>query len=108
MSINAALANFGGAGEFYLHIPGVFGDSTSDHNVNDIDVTTFTWGLVNNGDNAKGGGPWSQFTITKFADPASPVLMKATAAATQYPSIVLRSTSRAGLSSCTRRSRSAT
>jgi type VI secretion system secreted protein Hcp len=85
VSFDAALAAFGTASNYYLKIPGIPGDSTSSTHANEIDVETFSWGLTN----TTGTAAITNLTVSKYIDPASPLLMKATALGTTFTSIVL-------------------
>ena len=81
MTIDAALASFGSASAYYLNIPGIPGDSTVKAHANQIDVQTFSWGVTN----PTGTASFGNLNITKFVDPASPLLMKAVAAGNHVP-----------------------
>jgi type VI secretion system secreted protein Hcp len=88
VSLDAALASFGTATNYYLRIPNIPGDSAVNNHANDIDVQTFTWGMTNSAGTAT-GAKFTNLTITKFIDPASPLLMSAAAAGTSLGTIVL-------------------
>ena len=55
---------------------------------NQIDVQTFSWGVTN----PTGTVLFGNLSITKFVDPASPLLMKAVAAGTTFPTVTLYAT----------------
>jgi type VI secretion system secreted protein Hcp len=85
MTLNAALASFATATNYYLRVPGIPGDSTVQAHVNDIDVQSFSWGVTASSTRATFG----DVTITKYVDPASPLLMKATANGQTFSSVTL-------------------
>jgi type VI secretion system secreted protein Hcp len=84
-TLNAELASFASATNYYLRIPTIPGDSTVQAHVNDIDVQTFSWGVTASSTRATFG----DVTITKYVDPASPLLMKATANGQTFSSVTL-------------------
>jgi type VI secretion system secreted protein Hcp len=71
MTLDAALASFGGATQYFLRVPGIPGDVTVTNHANDIDVQSFSWNVT-----GQTRAAFTPLTITKFADPASPLLMK--------------------------------
>jgi type VI secretion system secreted protein Hcp len=86
VSFDAALAAFSTASNYYLKIPGIPGDSTSSTHANEIDVQTFSWGLTKSG---TANAAITNLTVSKYIDPASPLLMKATAVGTHFTTVVL-------------------
>jgi type VI secretion system secreted protein Hcp len=85
-TLDAALASFATATDYYLRIPTIPGDSTVQGHVNDIDVQTFGWGVTGS---STGRAAFGDVTITKYVDPASPPLMRATAAGLTFTSVTL-------------------
>lgn len=88
VTLEAALASFGGSSDFFLKIPGIVGDSTLDNHPNEIDVQKFSWSVTNSAQKA-GAGAFGNLSVTKYVDPSSPPLMKAAAAATTLSSVTL-------------------
>jgi type VI secretion system secreted protein Hcp len=87
MSIDTALANFGGAADYYMKIPtpAVLGDSTNARHKDEIDLTSFSWSLTN----AASAPTFANVSVGKAIDRSSPLLMKATAAGTTYATVVI-------------------
>jgi type VI secretion system secreted protein Hcp len=66
----------------FLKLDGVTGESHDDKHTGEIDIESWSWGLVNEGTAGKGGGLGagkvhvSDLHITKFADKSSPTLFQ--------------------------------
>ncbi|KQN98457.1 MULTISPECIES: Hcp family type VI secretion system effector [Stenotrophomonas] len=83
------------ASDYHLKIDGIPGESTDSKHANEIDITAFSWGVVNHGSTGQGGGGGSgkstanDFTFSKPCDKASPLLMAAAATGKHIPKVVL-------------------
>ena len=84
MTLDAALASFGGATQFFLRIPTIPGDVTVVKHENDIDVQSFSWDVK-----GQTHAAFTPLTVTKFVDPASPLLMKQAANQNTLPTVTL-------------------
>jgi type VI secretion system secreted protein Hcp len=71
--------------DIFFKFGDIQGESTDDRHRDEIDVLAWTWGLVQSGPNATGGGGgagrahFSDFSFTHHFDKASPNLMRACA-----------------------------
>jgi type VI secretion system secreted protein Hcp len=61
------------AQSFFLQADGIEGESTADRFENAIDVLGFSWGVSN--DTRKAAPSFQNFSVTKYVDRASPVLL---------------------------------
>ena len=88
-----AAAN-GASFEVFLKIEGIEGDSTASNHENEINVLTFNIGVLNSGTFAGGGSgagkpKFTDLTVFKFIDKASPQLFLASALGNFIPSATL-------------------
>jgi type VI secretion system secreted protein Hcp len=83
VTLDAALAAFGGATDLYLKLPGIDGGSTNTRHQNEIDIADISWGL-SNPNHTTTGATMTDLTITKGIDVASPKLLGAVAAGTNF------------------------
>jgi type VI secretion system secreted protein Hcp len=83
VTLDAALAAFGGATDLYLKLPGIEGSSTNARHANEIDVADVSWGL-SNASGTPAGATMTDVTLTKGIDAASPKLLGAAAAGTGF------------------------
>src|SRR5438132_10298110 len=87
-----AAAN-GASFEVFLKIEGIEGDSTASNHENEINVLTFNIGVLNSGTFVGGGGggkaKFTDLTVFKFIDKASPQLFVASASGNFIPSATL-------------------
>jgi type VI secretion system secreted protein Hcp len=88
VTLETALAALSGPLALYLHIDTIPGESTTQGHENDIEVTSYSWGLSNHKGSAKGAS-FQDITISKFFDAASPKLMLAAAQGTNLGHVVL-------------------
>jgi type VI secretion system secreted protein Hcp len=73
-----------------LSIPGIAGDGT-DLSPTDIAASSFSWGVQNSPSTTKAGkASFSNLSLTKPIDSASPLLFQAAAAHTLFPTVTLR------------------
>jgi type VI secretion system secreted protein Hcp len=91
VTLETALAAFGGSTNLYLKIATIPGDSTNDRHAHEIDVDTLAWGVANPKVSATGAS-FSAITITKGIDSASPKLMIATAGGTDVGNTTITAT----------------
>jgi len=81
--------------DMFLKLNGVTGESKDKVHTKEIDVLSWSWGLMNSGSAHVGGGAGSgkvsvqDVTLSKFVDSSSPKLMLACCNGTHYPSAVL-------------------
>jgi type VI secretion system secreted protein Hcp len=81
--------------DYFLKIDGIQGESQDKTHKNEIQLNSFSWGASNMGTSATGGGAgagkvqFSDFSITKSVDTASPKLMLACAQGQHIKSAVL-------------------
>jgi type VI secretion system secreted protein Hcp len=81
--------------DYYLKIDGIDGESKDAGHVGEIDVLSWSWGMSNSGSSSTGGGggagkvSFSDLSLTKTVDKASPLLMKACATGNHIPKAVL-------------------
>lgn len=81
--------------DYHLKIDGIPGESTDSKHANEIDISSFDWGVVNQGSTGQGGGGGSgkstakDFSFSKPCDKASPLLMAAAATGKHIPKVVL-------------------
>ncbi|MGA9627677.1 MAG: type VI secretion system tube protein Hcp [Bryobacteraceae bacterium] len=81
--------------DYFLKIDGIPGESQDKTHKNEIQLNSFSWGATNAGTSATGGGAgagkvhFSDFSITKSVDKASPKLMLACANGEHIKSAVL-------------------
>jgi len=70
--------------DYFLKLSGIEGESQDSKHKGEIDVLSWSWGVSQTGTHAAGGGggagkvSFSDFSIVKFVDKASPQLMLAT------------------------------
>jgi type VI secretion system secreted protein Hcp len=83
VTIDAALAAFGGATDLFLKLPGIDGSSTNARHENEIDVADVGWSLTN-ATGTPAAATLSDITMTKGIDVASPKLLSAAAAGTTF------------------------
>jgi type VI secretion system secreted protein Hcp len=73
------------AGDMFLMLDGIKGESADDKHKGEIDIESFSWGLAQSGSGNRGGGSGTgkvdiaDITIQKQVDKASPTLMLACA-----------------------------
>lgn len=73
------------AGDIFLKLTGIKGESKDDKHTGEIDIENFSWGLQNSGDWATGGGggagkvSFNDMSIQKRCDLSTPALMQACA-----------------------------
>lgn len=73
------------AGDMFLKIDGIDGESGDDTHKGEIDIDSFSFGITQDGTMNRGGGggagkaSFSDFSFAKLADKASPALMQACA-----------------------------
>jgi type VI secretion system secreted protein Hcp len=73
------------ATDFFLKIKDIPGESTDDKHKGEIEIESWSWGASNMGTMGRGGGggsgkaDFSDITISKYADKATPLLLKAVA-----------------------------
>jgi len=78
------------AGNMFLKLDGVKGESADHKHKGDIEISSFSFGASNVGSQAHGGGggagkvSFSSFTITKSVDKSSPLLQKAAVGGQHY------------------------
>jgi len=78
------------AGNMFLKLDGVKGESADHKHKGDIEISSFSFGTSNVGSQAHGGGggagktSFSSFTITKPVDKSSPLLQKAAVGGQHY------------------------
>ena len=82
------------ATDIFLTIPGIPGESTAAGFVGSIPVQSFSWGIsnqINPGSSGAGGSKpqFSDVSVVKNFDLASPLLMKAAASGSVQPKMVL-------------------
>ena len=81
--------------DMFLKLNGVTGESKDKVHTKEIDVLSWSWGLMNSGSAHVGGGAGSgkvsvqDVTLSKFVDSSSPKLLLACCNGTHYPSAVL-------------------
>jgi len=81
--------------DMFLKLNGVTGESKDKVHTKEIDVLSWSWGLMNSGSAHVGGGAGSgkvsvqDVTLSKVVDSSSPKLMLACCNGTHYPSAVL-------------------
>ncbi len=81
--------------DYFLKIDGIQGESQDKTHKNEIQLNSFSWGAMNMGTSATGGGAgagkvqFGDFSITKSVDAASPKLMLACAQGQHIKSAVL-------------------
>jgi type VI secretion system secreted protein Hcp len=84
--------------QMWLNIPGVAGESTDANHMNQIDVSSFSFGVGGSGGGASCAGDHSptgqgasglEFSIVKNVDKSSPALTLASAAGQHYPTVTL-------------------
>src|SRR5262245_35434298 len=69
------------AGDMFLKLEGIKGESKDHKHVDSIHIESFTWGMTQPSNNATGGGAGSgkvsikDIAITKFVDKSSPSLL---------------------------------
>jgi type VI secretion system secreted protein Hcp len=91
VTLETALAAFGGNTNLYLKLGTIQGDSVNDRHAHEIDVDTLAWGVANPTVSAKGAS-FSQITVTKGIDSASPKLMTASAGGTDLGNATITAT----------------
>lgn len=80
--------------DYFLKIDGVDGESADGKHKGEIDIESFSWGVVNQGSSAFGGGggagkaQFHDFNFTKRIDKSSPVLMQACASGKHFAKAV--------------------
>jgi type VI secretion system secreted protein Hcp len=83
------------AGDAFLKLDGVTGESNDSKHKGEIDVEVFSFGVVQTGTSAFGGGggagkaAFENFSVTKRADKSSPILMLKCATGEHIKSAVL-------------------
>jgi type VI secretion system secreted protein Hcp len=83
VTLDAALAAFGGATDLFLKLPGIDGSSTNARHENEIDIADVSWSL-SNATGTPAAATLSDITMTKGIDVASPKLLSAAAAGTTF------------------------
>jgi type VI secretion system secreted protein Hcp len=81
VTLDAALAAFGGATDLYLKIFGIDGGSTNQRHAKEIDIADVSWQLTN-ANATPAAATLGAVTVTKGVDVASPKLLVAAAAGT--------------------------
>ena len=74
------------AAEYYLKIPGVEGESTALRHEREIDVVSFSWGLVAESAPQAGRVRFNDLTVVKRVDASSPRLFQAAATGERFRS----------------------
>ena len=83
------------ATDFFLKIDGIPGESTDKNHAGELEIQSWSWGATNQGSMGTGGGggsgkaDFTDITITKFADKATPKLLKAVAEGQHIKSMLL-------------------
>lgn len=83
------------ATDFFLKIDGIPGESTDEKHKGELEIESWSWGATNEGSMGRGGGggsgkaDFSDIVITKYADKATPKLLKAVAEGQHIKSMLL-------------------
>jgi len=79
----------------FLKLEGIDGEAADAAHTDEIEVLSWAWGVINSGSAAVGGGggsgkaDFNDFTVTKFCDKASPVMMIHCATGKHIPTALL-------------------